>query len=129
MGPRHEGRVSLALGCWKKIRGIEICLRLKIGLSFHVTGLSDDEGTSCGAEFWILSPADFTAATLALGLCRLVRSYPPAQLFFVNLHTLASGFALGVPILHPLATRHYVLLDATTQKPYVRDRGSGAQKC
>lgn len=36
-------------------------------------------------------PADFTAATLALGLCRLVRSYPPAQLFFVNLHPLASG--------------------------------------
>lgn len=71
---------------------------------------------------------DFTAATLALGLCCLVCSYPPAQLFFVNLHTLASGFALGVPILDTLSTRHYVLLDATAQKPYVCDKGSGAQK-
>lgn len=105
-GQMREGRVSLALDCWK-IWGIEICFRLKIGLSFHVWGLSDDEGTSCGAGFLILSPPGFTAATLALGLHGPCPKLSPQQLSFLYPTLLLPCFAHH--FLTTLATQQFSL--------------------
>lgn len=62
-----EGCVGLASCSWR-IWGIEISFKLEIDPSFHVWGLSCDEGASCSAGFLISSPLGLTAATLALGL-------------------------------------------------------------
>lgn len=102
-GQMREGCVSLASDSWR-IWGIEISFRLEIGSSFHVWGLSCDEGTSCWGGFLILSPLGFTADTHALGLHGLVPKLSPSTAFFSLPQPPFSNVALFV--FHTPNPRH-----------------------